>query len=277
MGIFDGIMICTDLDGTLLRNDRTLSEENRSAIRYFQKEGGIFTFVTGRPAYHAEELYNAILPNAPIGCFNGGGIYDFTVREFLYLKELPKSVLDLVAYVEETLPSVGILIATHQRVCSARVNETSEAIFGRAKDPIRLSSYKEFDQPIAKIVFCESNMEQMEALIKLLNAHPLHQSFDFIRSEEYLYEILPKGVNKGAVLPKLCELLNFDPSGTVAVGDYNNDVAMIREASLGIAVANAVPEAKAVADVITVSNEEHAIARIIADLESGALSLPKHS
>ena len=58
------------------------------------------------------------------------------------------------------------------------------------------------------------------------------------------------------------------------MGDYNNDVAMIREAALGIAVSNAVPEAKAAADAVTVSNEEHAIARIISDLESGVLQFP---
>lgn len=274
MGLFDGIMICSDLDGTLLRNDRTLSEENRKAIRHFQCEGGIFTFVTGRPSYHAEALYRTILPNAPIGCFNGGGIYDFTGGSYLYLQEVPKSVLELVAYVEEQMPSVGILLATYERICSMRANEISEEIFGRAKDPLRLSSFKEFDQPIAKVVFCENDMEHMEQLISLLQAHPMKDSFDFIRSEEYLYEILPKGVNKGAILSKLCEFLKLDPSRTIAVGDYNNDVTMIREAALGIAVENAVPEAKAVADLVTVSNEEHAIARIIADLENGVLQFP---
>ena len=58
-----------------------------------------------------------------------------------------------------------------------------------------------------------------------------------------------------------------------AVGDYNNDIGMLRTAGVGIAVANACPEAKAAADRITVSNEESAIAHIISDIESGALEL----
>ena len=57
----------------------------------------------------------------------------------------------------------------------------------------------------------------------------------------------------------------------VAIGDYNNDVEMIRTAGVGVAVANAASEAKAVADVITVSNEEHAIAKVIYDIESGSI------
>ena len=60
---------------------------------------------------------------------------------------------------------------------------------------------------------------------------------------------------------------------TIAIGDYNNDVSMIRAAHLGVAVANAVPEAKAAADLITVSNDESAIARIIYALDRGEITL----
>ena len=62
-------------------------------------------------------------------------------------------------------------------------------------------------------------------------------------------------------------------SHTVALGDYNNDVAMIRMAGVGIAVANATEEAKNAADRITVSNEEHAIAKVIEEIESGEIRL----
>jgi len=59
----------------------------------------------------------------------------------------------------------------------------------------------------------------------------------------------------------------------VAIGDYYNDVAMLRAAGLSVAVANAVDEVKAVADYVTVSNEEHAIARVIEELDRGILKL----
>ena len=72
---------------------------------------------------------------------------------------------------------------------------------------------------------------------------------------------------------KMCELLSIDPARSVAVGDYDNDVSMIKAAGMGIAVANATPSVMAVADSVTVSNEEHAIARIIYDLDSGALKV----
>ena len=93
--------------------------------------------------------------------------------------------------------------------------------------------------------------------------------FDFIRSERTLYEILPKGISKAVALSKLSEILNINKTG--AVGDYNKDVTMIKAATVGVAVSNACPEAKAVADVITVNHEEHAIAKIIQDIDSGKI------
>lgn len=62
-----------------------------------------------------------------------------------------------------------------------------------------------------------------------------------------------------------------DVEEPIAIGDYNNDISMFQAVQLGIAVANACPEALAAADYVTVSNEEHAIARVISELESGAL------
>lgn len=89
------------------------------------------------------------------------------------------------------------------------------------------------------------------------------------RSERILYEILPKGISKGAALCKMADLLGIDKNRTIAVGDYNNDVSMVKAAKLGFAVSNAVDEAKSVADYITVSNNESAIAVIIDGLDHG--------
>jgi hydroxymethylpyrimidine pyrophosphatase-like HAD family hydrolase len=71
----------------------------------------------------------------------------------------------------------------------------------------------------------------------------------------------------------LCRHLGVDMARTVAFGDYDNDVSMLKAAGLGVAVANATEEARAAADIITVSNEEHAIAKIIAELECGAIRI----
>ena len=55
MGKFDNILICTDLDGTLFRNDKSISQRNVDAIEYFKSEGGYFTFITGRMPYYVDD------------------------------------------------------------------------------------------------------------------------------------------------------------------------------------------------------------------------------
>ena len=89
MGKFDGILLCTDLDDTLLTTDKRVSDENRRAIEYFQSEGGLFTFVTGRVPAGARLMLEYIHPNAPVVCFNGAAIYDFEKEKFLWKKTLP--------------------------------------------------------------------------------------------------------------------------------------------------------------------------------------------
>ena len=80
---------------------------------------------------------------------------------------------------------------------------------------------------------------------------------------------MTKGTDKGAAISNLCKHLGTDLKRTIAIGDYNNDISMFKQAGVGIAVANACEEALAAADYVTVSNRDHAIARVIYDLESG--------
>lgn len=273
MGKFDGVLMCTDLDGTLLCRDKTISRENRDAIGYFKAEGGLFTFVTGRMPFFVQDMYTAIEPNCPFGCINGGGLYSHTAGKYVWTKELPAESMELAAYAEREIPDLGVQVNLFDRIYFCRENEATARFRAVTRVPDLRGRYEDIVEPIAKIVFCVQDESHMERLAALLAAHPLADKFSFIRSERTLYEILPKDVSKGTVLAKLAELEEIDLRRTVAVGDYNNDIAMIRTAGLGVAVANARPEVKAVADFITVDNEHHAIAAIIDGLDGGRLTL----
>ena len=119
---FEGILICTDLDGTLLRNDKTISKENKEAIEYFKSEGGRFTFITGRVPSSALPIYEAVHPNAPIGCFNGAGVYDYETDTFVHFNELPEESLVLTEMIDRELPEVGIQLNTSRNVYFCKEN-----------------------------------------------------------------------------------------------------------------------------------------------------------
>lgn len=269
MGKFDGILICTDLDGTLLKNDKTVSRENLEAIEYFKQQGGYFTFVTGRMPFFVSYVLDTIKPNAPFGCVNGAGLYDPAAGKYLWTAVMPGYVTELIRHIDAHFPDVGIQVNTFYKTYFCKENQTMVNFRKVTNLENLVCDYNAVQEPIAKILFGSEQEETILGIARMLNAHPLANAFDFIRSEKTLYEILPKGISKGTSIAKLCDFLKLDVEKTVAIGDYNNDISMFSAAGTGIAVSNACEAALNAADFVTVSNEEHAIAQVIYDLEAG--------
>ena len=269
MGKFDGILICTDLDGTLLRNDKSVSAENREAIDYFQREGGVFTFVTGRMPFYSAEAYRLAHPNAPFGCINGGGVYDFEAQRYIWRQEIDARVVELMRTIDTALPNVGIVASTFENTYFCKENSATVSFRARTHLPELTCDYREIREPMAKVIFatdCETELMQVESILRV---HPRADHFNMLRSERTFFEVLPSGIDKGVAITQLAEYLGIPLAHTVALGDYDNDIAMLRAAGLGLAVANSCQAALDAADAVTVSNEEHAVARVIYDLADG--------
>ena len=269
MGKFDGYLICTDLDGTLLRKDKSVSEENLQAIEFFKEEGGRFTLITGRMPFYASDICNLIKPNAPFGCSNGGGLFDFQRGEYIWKQPIDNNVLKLVEYIDNMLPEVAIHVSTFYKAYFSKDNAAMKRFREVSKIPDCVCHYYDVNETIAKIIFASDKEEEIMSLEKMLKEHPMADNFSFIRSDKTLYEILPMGIGKGMAITKLREYYGAGLKKIIAVGDYNNDISMFEAADVGIAVSNACPEALAAADYVTVSNQEHAIKSIVWDVENG--------
>ena len=270
---FKGILFCTDLDGTLLRNDKTVSEENKRAIDYFVSEGGLFTSVTGRMPHYSRKTYDSIRANAPFGCSNGSSIYDFKAEKYLWTRELDRGISTFAREVIGDTPGIGFTIHTFYNSYFVSDNAATDDFRGYNSLPHLKAGFDTLDEPIAKAMFHVTNEEDMQKITEAALSHPLADKFTILSSRAALLEILPKDTDKSVALLKLCELFGIDRRKTIAAGDYDNDVNIIKTAELGIAVSNACKEAKEAAKHITVSNEEHAIAKIIYDLDSGRLKI----
>ncbi len=272
MGKFDGILICSDLDGTLFDEHHQISEENIKAIEYFKGEGGYFTFITGRMHYYVGDVLEIVRPNAPVGCANGAAVYDYVGKKYIRSKEIGHEGLELISLVGEKFPEIGINVNTYEKVVFCKDNEAMQYIREITGLPdIRIED-QEIEGGILKIVFGHKDLSEIERMEPLLDRFPsLSGTLGFVQPEAAIYEVQGEGVHKGIALPILAEYLKIDPKKIIAIGDNDNDIGMLKEAAMGVAVANASEGAKAAADHITVTNEEHAIAKIISDLESGAI------
>ncbi|MBQ4145024.1 MAG: HAD family phosphatase [Clostridia bacterium] len=270
---FDGILICSDLDGTLLREDKTISQENIDAIEFFKREGGLFTIVTGRMPQFVFQICEKIKPNAPFGCINGAALYDYLNHKYIWKDVLSSEFNELIRLVDEEYPEVGIQVNTFNNTYFYKDNISMQNFRLITNAPNLVCKYEEINEPIAKIVFGSESNEEIENVMNVFRAHKLAKKFDFVRSEKTLFEILPKDTGKGRTILKLCEYMNIDAQKTIALGDYDNDISMFNEAKIGIAVSNACRNALNSADYITVSNEENAIAKVINDLDKGKLNI----
>lgn len=256
----------SDLDGTLLNDRKEISPDNLDAIEYFTREGGLFTFVTGRVPQGVGPVFRQLRPKIPIGCINGAGIFDPQTEEYLWQLPLPQDAAKLVREAQERFPEAGIEICGFRFNRYQALNSILERHFRDEGLDVSESTLESFGEPIAKILFAEKP-DRLAPIIRFLSTHPLGERFDFIRSSAEYYEILPKGASKGDLLLRIASMLKIDRGSILAVGDNENDNSMLREASVGYAVANAVESTKeAAGKVLRATCNQSAIAELIRGL-----------
>lgn len=276
MGKFDGVLLCSDIDATLLSGG-VLPEENQKAIKYFQDNGGRFTLCTGRLFDFLDKYSHLVLPNAPFIAMNGTMIVDKSTGETLYTCPLDA---DPGQMTEDTLRTIPYLLAAYvfPEGHSTQVKLTGDGDFevifpeieGRpsekAKNADELNSL--FGYPdknkIYKIVFTVKTERSDEAKAEIMKRF---EGFSVFRSWINGIEVQSPLADKGKGARMLANLLG-DVRLLVCAGDYENDISMIKEADIGYAVANAHPSVKAVADRVTKREcLDGAMAEIIYDLD----------
>jgi len=247
---YDGILLCSDFDGTLAVNGK-VSKENLDAIRFFQENGGLFTLSTGRTPEFIAKTVSELTVNAPMISVNGASLFDCSKS-----KELHKVPLrNPSAFAKD-------IFCHNDCQCVRLILQDYSTIVVEKGDIEALE--KHLSDPLYKLVYV---FDSIEAPVENLNwcKKSFGDRFYFSRSWEYSLEVLDINATKGELLKKLKAILpNIDL--TIGVGDFDNDVPLVIEADIGYAVENAVQSVKDVADRITVSCQDHAIAKIIYEL-----------
>lgn len=255
-GKFSGYLFCSDFDGTLTQDGKTVSRENLDAINYFVSEGGRFTMASGRfPDFFTVNENFGI--NAPVIALGGSVIADVSdgVR-IVSERNVDPGIIRRLAECFDSIPGAQSLI----------IHSNSESVTFAPGDPDNSEKLElVLSRPVCKFIIVEN--PKIEPALREF----MEREFPKLTLEMSWcsgLEGLAPGVCKGSAVKILRDLIG-DINTVVAVGDYENDISMIKYADFGYATANAADFVKAVADRITVTNREHAIAAIINELDGG--------
>ena len=273
MGIFDNCVLACDIDGTLMDND-SINPKNLEKIEYFMSQGGRFSLSTGRALIAAREVAKLLKNVSPSVVTNGTVVYDFKEGKTILEKNISKEDYRIVELVYNNFGKIGIEIHCGDKAFTVR--RTSETdIHQRCEHieapEITLKEVSKYNWNKAN--FFLDTIEEREELKNFLAKEKVNSKFvdtcavleDKMR---YYYEMLPFGVSKASALKELCSLMGIKEGGIFAIGDYYNDLEMLKMADIA-AVPNTSPEEiREAAEYITVSCDEGAVADFIDYLTS---------
>ena len=260
------VLLAVDLDGTLVTDDKRITERTRRAAAAMTERGGILVLSSGRPSRGVWPVARELSLDQRGGyilAYNGGELLDCKTGETVFSVEIPR----------ERIPQIiGLARRHHTAILTYEgpdiITESPEDPYvqGEARNvrmnvrPVKdLASYIDF--PIVKLMMVGS--EQQILKLEPVVRKALGPEFSVFRSEAYHLEILPAGIDKGTGLIKTLEALHIPAEASAACGDYDNDIPMVKAAGLGAAVANGCPAILEAADCIVPSNEEDGVAFLI--------------
>ena len=275
MGKFEGWLIATDLDGTLIGDDGVIPKRNLDAILAFQEEGGLFTIATGRSLAMCHGYLRQIKINTAAILINGTLLYDTNADKAVWQTGLDRPLAtQILLRANRAFPDVCAQIHSAGPIALVSPDSCIDIFLEKEDLPREWLSPESVGEPWYKIMFY-STPERLGELETFVNREiPLSDraQFSILYSAPYYYEMMPAATNKGTGLLHLAEIEGIRHDHTVAIGDYFNDADMIRMAGIGAAVANAPEEIRRQADVVVGNNNRGAIADLILWLQETQLN-----
>lgn len=248
-------LVALDVDGTLVDTDMVVSSRLRQAIKTAQDAGVVFTLATGRGPRSVTPLVQDLGFSAPQICYQGGLIYDVARGQVLHRATLPPALVheaiaaaqrahyDISVYIDGQvyLESLRHPRSFYDRWFGLPIHEVPDLAAVVTHDPEKVLFTAE--PPVADEIH-QTMTQRFGDRLQVLRTH------------ELFVELTPNGSSKGQALEWLANEYGIDRPQVMAVGDSENDLSMVAWAGIGVAMGNAVPHVKAVADWIAPTVQE---------------------
>ncbi|MDX2972487.1 HAD family hydrolase [Kribbella solani] len=256
-------LIATDLDGTLVRSDGTVSDRTRAAVLAAQQAGSVFVMVTARPPRWLHDLAELVGDHGVAIVANGAILYNVVDRTPIRTRLIDPAVgLEVADAIRAELPDVQFAIERPDRY---------------GQEPVYLNRWPKPDDTLIAAV----DVLLAEPAAKLLVRHPSLHSDELLArvtplvgqrvtashsGGHGLVEISATGVSKAAMLADFAALQGISAAETIAFGDSINDLPMLAWAGRSYGMANAHPEVLALVDETAPTNDEDGVAAVLEEL-----------
>ncbi|MDO4909018.1 MAG: HAD family hydrolase [Corynebacterium sp.] len=269
---FSKKLIVSDLDGTLLGSNERISPRARAVLSRAHQDGVVVVLATGRPPRWVHPVIEQLdfFPLCVTG--NGAVVYDSEKQTVLQSHLMDsETMFAVVEHAKKVLGShVGFAVERladdvfapeHEHFA---INEDFERVwpdFGEGIEPL----HSLISRPAMKLLIRDTtrSAKEMAALLGTVPGAQFTYSIDL-----GLIEVSAAGVTKARTLNELAEKLKIDPADAIAFGDMPNDEAMLKWAGTGVAMGNAHPHVKSIADMVARTNDEDGLAEVLESLEN---------
>ncbi len=263
--IYNKWLLVSDIDGTLNSKSMKLPENNKIAINEFVNNGGNFTLCSGRNLQSLAVHYNRLGINTPAIFLNGAGIYDFKNKEMIYQNFISSDGEKIILDVFKKHKTAQLTVFTADKILLA----TRKCIYGRVIstiDKLDCELYKKISD-LPRGVWGKVSFFGTKGLVnKLKDVFTNEENsklFECFKTSPFTLEVVSKGVNKGAAVLKLAELLKIEKSNTAAIGDYYNDVDMLKRVAHPVCCGQAPGDIKEISEYVACHCNDGAVADFI--------------
>jgi len=255
-------LVVSDVDGTLLTKDKTLTEAAKAAVRRLHGAGIGFTITSSRPTIGMRFLIEPLRITLPVGAFNGSCIVDPQLNP-IELHTIPAPATQRAL---ELLTEFGtdIWLFTNELWLARDDSGPHVPLEKRAirADPTIVADFTPYLTSACKIVGASADpalLQRCEAAMQ----EALGAQATAVRSQSYYLDVTPPGCNKGTFVQAMARRLGISTDAVATIGDMQNDLAMFRTSGISFAMANATDDVKKAATHVTASNEEEGFAKAI--------------
>jgi hypothetical protein len=267
-------LLISDVDGTLVAPDKSLTPGAADAVRRLAEARVRFTLVSSRPPRGMAALVAELGVRLPFGAFNGGSLVapDLSIIEAHRLSpSIARQTLELLVRrnVDAWVFADGQWWLRDRMAPNVALERRTVGF-----DPTVVGTFDDLIGRIDKIVGV-SNDHALLARVESEAQTLIGEKAAIMRSQPYYLDITHPEANKGVAVAALCARIGVDLRHTAVIGDAFNDIAMFARGGFAIAMGQAPEEVKAQADAVTLSNKEDGFARAVDDLVLPRAGRPK--